>query len=398
MAWDDEDNKDGGAKGPWGSRDPGQPPNKPKNPWDPQRPGGQDDVPDLDAVLRQAQNKLGSLFGGGRRPSSDEGKKGLSFVFLLIMSLWLSTGFYRVSPGENAVLLTFGKWTSTRSVPGLGYHIPWPVQTVVSLNVAFDRRVEIGFRDQPGTDKVDAAPSRADVSSESQMLTGDENIVDIDFVVMWKIGDAKNYLFRIRDPEATVKKVAESAMRETIGRAQIQKALTEGRADIEANTKELMQKMLDQYQSGVVINSVQLLSVDPPHDVVDAFDDVQRARADMERTKNEADTYHNDIVPRAKGDAQKIVQDAEAYKAAVLSKAKGEAARFTSVYDAYAQAKDVTSKRIYIETMEQIMQNSKKVLLSGDKGGGVLPYLSLDKLQGTAKQERLQRRPPLRQQ
>lgn len=389
MAWDDEDNKDGGNKGPWGSRDPGQQPNKPKNPWDPQRPMGQDEIPDLDDVLRQAQEKLGSIFGGGggRRPSSDEGKKGLGLLFVLIAVLWLSTGFYRVQPGENVVLLTFGKWESTRSTPGLGYHIPWPVQTVMSVDVAHIRRVEIGFRDQPGTDKLDAAPSRADVSFESQMLTGDENMVDIDFVVMWKVGDAKNYLFRIRDPEATVKKVAESAMRETIGRSPIQKALTEGRADIEASTKDLMQKMLDQYQSGVVINSVQLLSVDPPAQVVDAFDDVQRARADMERTKNEADTYHNDIVPRAKGDAQKLVQDAEAYKAAVLSKAKGEAARFTSVYDAYAESKDVTAKRIYIETMEDIMQNSKKVLLSDGKGENVLPYLSLDRLQGTSKQE-----------
>jgi membrane protease subunit HflK len=385
MAWDEEDNKDG-VKGPWGSREPGQQqPNKPKNPWDPQRPVGQDDMPDLDAVLR----RLGSLFGGGRgrRPSADESKKGFGFIVLLIVALWLGTGFYRVSPGENAVLLTFGKWESTRSAPGLGYHIPWPVQTVMPVNVAFERRVEIGFRDRPGTDKVDAAPGRSDVSSESRMLTGDENIVELDFVVLWKISNAGNYLFHIRDPEATVRNVAESAMSETIGQTPIQTAMTEGRAAIEASTKDLMQKMLDQYQSGVVVTGVQLLSVDPPAPVVDAFDDVQRARADMERTKNEADTYHNDIVPRARGDAQKLLQDAEAYKEAVISKAKGEAARFTSVYDAYAQARDVTAKRIYIETMEEIMQNSKKVLVGDSKGGGVLPYLSLDRLQGTAKPE-----------
>ena len=381
MAWDDEDNK--GGKGPWGSRDPGKG-DKPKNPWDQPRPVGQDDVPDLDAVLRQAQDKLGSMFGG--KPSPGEGKKGAGLIFLIVFALWLGTGFYIVKPGENVVLLTFGKWTSTRSEAGLGYHIPWPVQSVIAVNVAFDRRVEIGFRDQPPSRIAGESSEKNNVASESQMLTGDENIVDIDFVVMWKIGDAKNYLFRIRDPETTVKKVAESAMRETIGRSQIQKALTEGRADIEASTKDLMQKMLDQYQSGIVINSVQMLSVDPPGPVVDAFDDVQRARADMERTKNEAETYGNDIVPRAKGDAQKLLQDAEAYKLAVLSKAKGEAARFNSVYEAYAEAKDVTEKRIYIETMQQIMQNSKKVVVGDGKAGSVLPYLSLDRLQGSSKQ------------
>ena len=381
MAWDDEDNKDNGSKGghgPWGSRDPGTPPpNKPKNPWDAQRPGSSDDLPDIEAVLRQAQDKLGSLFGNGKRPSSDEGKKSIGLLFLLVAVLWLGTGFYIVKPGDNVVLLTFGKWESTRSSPGLGYHIPWPVQTVTAVDVAFDRRVEIGVGDQSGRRSADSNDP-----SESQMLTGDENILDVDFVVMWNINNARDYLFNIRDPEATVKNVAESAMSATVGRSQIQTAMTEGRADVEASTKEMMQKMLDEYQSGIIINSVQLLKVNPPSQVVDAFDDVQRARADMERSKNEAETYANGIVPVAKGDAQKLLQDAEAYKAAVTSKAKGEAARFTSVYDAYAQAKDVTGKRIYIETMEQVMQSSKKVLM-GDSKGGVLPYL----LQGGSKSE-----------
>jgi membrane protease subunit HflK len=334
-------------------------------------------------MLRQAQDRLGNIFSP---KSGGESKKGLGLVALLVMALWLGTGFYRVLPEENAVLLTFGKWSSTRGESGLGYHIPWPIQTVMKVNVAFDRRVEIGFRDQPPSRIAgNAATEKNNVASESQMLTGDENIVDIDFVVMWRIGDAKNYLFQIRDPETTIKKVAESAMRETIGRGKIQRALTEGRADIEARTKELMQKMLDDYQSGISINSVQLLRVDPPAPVVDAFDDVQRARSDMERTKNEAETYRNDIVPRARGDAQKLIQDAGAYKEAVISKAQGEAARFLSVYDAYAQSKDVTAKRIYIETMQQIMQNSKKVIVGDGKSGAVLPYLSLDQLQGKAK-------------
>jgi len=386
MAWDDESNNESGGSGssgnhgPWGSRDPGQAPDgssnksskKPKNPWDQQRLGGSEDVPNLEEVLRQAQEKLGSLFGA-RKPQRGEGKRGLGFLLILAAVLWLLTGFYIVKPGDNVVLLTFGKWDSTRNTPGLGYHIPWPVQTVTTVDVAFDRRVEIGT----AADQAAGRAEDANEASESQMLTGDENIVDADFVVMWNISNAKDYLFNIRDPEATVKNVAESAMSATVGRTQIQTAMTEGRADIEASTKEMMQKMLDDYKSGIVINSVQLLKVNPPSQVVDAFDDVQRARADLERAKNEAETYANGIVPVAKGDAQKLLQDSEAYKEATISKAKGEAARFNSVYDAYAQAKDVTGKRIYIETMEQIMSGSKKVVVGEGKGGAVLPYISL---------------------
>jgi membrane protease subunit HflK len=376
MSWDDEGDK-GASKGPWGSRGAGKE-SKPKKPWDqpPATPGGKEDIPDLDDMLRQAQDKFGNIFN--KKPPTASNKKGVGFLLLLALGLWLATGFYRVSPGENTILLTFGKWTSTRSEPGLGYHIPWPVQTVIPVNVAFDRRVEVGFRDQSSSRVSGGAGEKNNVAEESQMLTGDENIVNIDFVVMWKIGDAKNYLFRIRDPETTVKKVSESAMREVIGQSPIQKVLTEGRADIETRTKILMQKMLDEYQSGIFINSVQLLSVDPPGPVVDAFDDVQRARADMERAKNEAETYQNDIVPRAKGDAKKIFQDAEAYKEAVVSQAKGDASRFKAVYAAYSEAKDVTEKRLYISTMEKIMKDSKKVLMNDARSGAVLPYLPLN--------------------
>lgn len=386
MARDNQDDQDR-KKNPWGTKTSGQndpSDKKPRNPWE-QGTDPNNDGPDLDALLREAQKRFGGIFNDS--PGGNGGKKAISLVLLLIAGLWLATGFYRVLPEEHAVLLTFGKWTSTRVESGLGYHIPWPVQSVMKVNVAFDRRVEIGFRDQPPSRLAgETDTARSGVPSESQMLTGDENIVDIDFVVMWRIGDARNFLFEIRDPETTVKKVAESAMRETIGRSKIQKALTEGRADIEARTRELTQKMLDDYHSGILINSVQLLRVDPPSPVVDAFDDVQRARADKERAKNEAETYRNDIVPRARGDAQKLVQDAEAYKEAVISKAKGEAGRFSSVYAAYAEDKDVTTKRIYIETMQQVMQGGKKVIVSdGSKGSSILPYLSLDRLQEKAK-------------
>ena len=374
MAWDDRNGKDR-KKGPWGVVDSGKN-GKSERPSG-QKPSSGGNESDLEDLLRQAHDRFGNMFNS---KSPKDGLKGISIILILILALWLGTGFYRVQPGENAVLLTFGKWTSTRGEAGLGYRIPWPVQTVTKVDVAFDRRVIIGFQERGVSGKI------SDISSESQMLTGDENIVDIDFVVMWKISDAKKYLFQIREPENTVKKVSESAMREIIGRSQIQKALTEGRADIEVRCKDLMQRMLDDYQSGIVINTVQLLRVNPPSSVVDAFDDVQRARTDRERIKNEAETYRNDIVPRARGEAQKLMQDAEAYKAAVLSKAKGEAGRFLSVYKAYAQAKDVTTRRIYIETMQQIMQNSKKVIVgSSGSSGTILPYLSLDQLKGKSK-------------
>lgn len=365
-------------QGPWGGNNGGG-----KNPWGQKPAGGDDDV------LRQAQDTLASVLGGRRGGGGYGGGSGmganplspkaLGLGLLVILLLWLGSGFYRVQPAEDAVIMTFGKWTDTRSESGLGYALPWPVQDVITVDVAFDRRLEVGFRDTSS-----ARTSGNDIPSESLMLTGDENIIDIDFVVLWRVGDAGKFLFKIRDQEATVKKVAESAMREVIGQTLIQKALTEARAEIEADTKTLMQKMLDEYESGVVINNVQLLKVDPPQPVVDAFDDVQRARADKERMKNEADTYRNDIVPKARGEAQKMLQDAEAYKQAVISKAEGEAARFNSILAAYNQSRDVTQKRIYIETMQQIMQNSKKIIV-GDGKGALLPYLPLDQMKQQAR-------------
>lgn len=352
------------------------------NPWGPRPSGNGDggkrpsnnDGENLDDLLRQAQERFRGNF---KRGPGRNGGGGSNFQLPSIMAmagiallLWIGSGVYRVEPEENAVLLTFGKWTDTKTTAGLGYHMPWPIQEVQKINVAFDRRIEVGFREN--NMKSDAT------SSESMMLTGDENIIDINFVILWRINDAGNYLFKIRDPELTIKKVAESAMREIIGRTPIQKAMTEARGQIETDTRVLMQKVLDEYESGVTVNSVQLLSVNPPAQVVDAFDDVQRARTDAERLKNEAETYRNDIVPRARGEAQKLLADAEAYKKSVTSKAEGEASRFLSVYNAYTQSKDVTEKRLYIETMQHIMSHTKKVILSDEKAAAILPYLPLN--------------------
>lgn len=334
---------------------------------------------DLDDMLRQAQQRFR---GGFKKPSGPDGQAwpGLFGLLAVILLIWLGSGLYRVEPEENAVVLTFGKWVDTKTTAGLGYHLPWPIQEVEKINVAFDRRIEVGFRENAQVMKGDS------VDAESMMLTGDENIIDINFVVLWRINDAGNYLFKIRDPELTIRKVAESAMREIIGRTPIQKAMTESRGSVEADTRVLMQKILDEYESGVMINSVQLLSVNPPSQVVDAFDDVQRARTDMERLKNEAQTYQNDIVPRARGEAAKLLADAEGYKQSVISKAEGEAGRFLSVYNAYAQSKDVTEKRIYIDTMEQVLRQSRKVILSDEKAAAVLPYLPLNAPVAPAKQ------------
>jgi membrane protease subunit HflK len=214
------------------------------------------------------------------------------------------------------------------------------------------------------------------------MLTGDQNIIDIDFVVQWLIKSASDYLFNIRDPQATVKIVAESAIREVIGRTKLEDALTKERQQVEARTKALLQNILDEYKAGVAIAEVKLQKVDPPKEVIDAFNDVQRAKQDQERKINEAAAYKNDIIPRAKGEAQKMLQDAEAYKQRVIDEAKGEASRFLSVYEAYKGNKAVTKRRIYLETMQNLLKNSEKIIIDQGKNGGqgVVPYLPLPEL------------------
>ncbi len=341
--------------------------------------GRHKDDGDMDEVLRQAQERLQNLMPGHR-------KSGIAILLVALVGIWLLTGFYRVLPEENAVVLTFGKMTKTVDKPGLGYAIPWPVQTVQKVNVTFERRIEIGFRSERASSTGSRGFSRVETDtlllSESQMVTGDENIIDIDFVVLWRISDAGKYLFEIRDPENTIKKVAESAMREVIGRTVIQKALTEERGQIEAKTRGLMQAMMDEYHSGILINEVQLQQVNPPQAVVAAFDDVLRARADKDRLRNEAEAYRNKVLPEARGESERLLQQAEAYKQEVINGAQGDAERFISVYNAYVKAKDVTTQRMYLETMQEVMKNSKKVIIDGDNGAGVLPYLPLDQLQG----------------
>ncbi|WP_040850326.1 FtsH protease activity modulator HflK, partial [Nitrospirillum viridazoti] len=291
-----------------------------------------------------------------------------------VAALWLATGVYRVAADEQGVVLRFGKPVRVEQ-PGLRYHLPAPIEQVLLPQVTRVNRIEIGYRSQgDGRRSI----SDRDVADESTMLTGDENIVDIDFAVFWVIKDPAKFLFNIREPEETVKKVAESAMREIIGRTEIQPALTDARQRIENDSRQLLQTILDQYQAGIEITQVQLQRVEPPPAVVEAFNDVQRARQDRERLRNEAETYRNDIIPRARGEAERLNQEAQAYRDQVVDLAQGDAKRFQQVLEAYAQAPDAASRRLYIETMEQILKGTHKILLDDKAGGGAVPYLPLN--------------------
>ncbi len=329
--------------------------------------------PDIDQIIRSAQEKIkkflpGSFSGGG---------KPVVFGFVILAIIWALSGLYRVLPDEQGVVLRFGKFTSTTQ-PGLNYHIPFPVETVITPKVTKVNRIDIGFRSE--RDSGFTSTSVADVPEESLMLTGDENIVNIDFSVFWVIKDAGNFLFKIQDPQGTVKAAAETAMREVIARSNIQPILTEGRSKIEIDARAIIQEILDEYQSGIQITQVQTQKADPPDQVIDAFRDVQAARADMERSKNEAEAYANDVIPRARGEAQKILQAAEAYKKEVVAKAEGEASRFLSIFNEYKNAKQVTQERMYLETMEKVLADIDKVIIDKEAGSGVVPYLPLPEL------------------
>jgi membrane protease subunit HflK len=305
------------------------------------------------------------------------GGRGAILVLLAIVAVWLASGFYRVLPDEQGVVLRFGAYNRT-STPGLNYHLPAPIERVETPKVTYVNRIEIGYQ-SPG--QFGRGTAQRQVPEESLMLTGDENIVDINFTVFWLIKDAKDFLFNIRSPEATVKAAAESAMREIIGQTPIALALAEGRGKIEQDTRALLQSILDSYGAGLQITQVQLQKVDPPGPVIDAFRDVQRARADQQRLQNEAEGYRNDIVPRARGQAQQTIQQADAYKQEVVARAQGDSQRFLEVYEQYKQARDVTATRLYIETMEEVVKNADKVILDKSAAAsGVLPYLPLPQI------------------
>ena len=334
--------------------------------------------PNIDEVIRNIQEKIKRFLPSG----STGGNKPLLFGLIIIAIIWALSGLYRVLPDEQGIVLRFGKFVSTTQ-PGLNYHFPYPIETVLTPKVTKVNRIDIGFRS--GSDTGFSSAGVADVPEESLMLTGDENIVNIDFSVFWVIKDAGKFLFKIQDPAATVKAAAETAMREVIAKSKLQSILTEGRSKIETETQEIAQSLLDEYESGIQITQVQTQKADPPDQVIDAFRDVQAARADMERAKNEAQAYQNDVIPRARGEAAKILQQAEAYKKQVVAKAEGEASRFLAIYKEYSNAKRVTKERMYLETMEKVLAAVDKVIIEKNASTGVVPYLALPEIKKKAK-------------
>ncbi len=368
MPWNNQGNDSGG---PWGQGGgSGGNNGGGSSPWGQGGGGGGKPPQDIDELVQQGRDALRKVIPGG-------GSSGRSFILLLIIfaGIWAATGFYRVNPQQQGVVLRFGEFIRT-TAPGLHYHIPFPVESVLTPEVTRDNRIEIGFRDVGGS-----SSSRRDIADESQMITGDENIVDIDFVVFWRVSDAGQYLFNLAEPDDTIKVAAEAVMREIIGRTTIQTVLTEGRQEIQVQARQQLQDLLNEYGAGVRVRDVQLLAVDPPGDVIDAFNEVQRARQDRDKLKNQADAFRNDIVPRARGEAAQLVAEAQAYEAEVVNRATGDASRFDQVYKAYLENKDVTKERIYIETIEEIFSNVDKIIIDENaSGNGVVPYLPLNEL------------------
>ncbi len=360
MAWKNQGGPwggGGGGQGPWGGGGRG--------------PGGGMQPPDIEEILRRGQERLKGFLPGGSL-----GGTGIAVIVMLGVGLWAATGFYRVQPEQQGVELLFGKFVK-QTQPGLNYWLPAPFGSVYTPNVTRVNTIQIGYRGEGSTSRT-----IRDVPNESLMLTGDQNVVDIDFDIQWLIKDASQFLFNLRDQEGTIKIVAESALREVVGQATLQNVLTSGRQRVETDTQKLLQSILDDYKAGVLITQTKLLESGPPKEVIDAFNDVQRAKQDQERAVNEANTYKNDIVPRAKGEAEKRLAGARAYKEQVIKEAEGEAARFISVFETYQGAKEVTTRRLFLERMQEVLKRAKIIIIDKGAGGnGVVPYLPLNELQ-----------------
>ncbi|NBU13504.1 MAG: FtsH protease activity modulator HflK [Alphaproteobacteria bacterium] len=361
-------NNQGG--GPWGPKRP--------NPWGqgPQGGGsGGGRTPDFEDLIKKGQDRLKSFAPGGQF-----GGRGVGLVALGAVALWLASGLYTVRPDEVGLNLIFGRYVGTTQ-PGLNYNLPYPIGSVVRPSVTTVNTTEVGFRSNESRTRT----GTRDLNEESLMLTGDENIVDIDFAVQWQVNPARaaDYVFNIQDPDTSIKAVAESAMREVVGKRNIQAVLTTERGAIESDVKQLMQDVLDSYGAGVVVRLVQLQKVDPPAQVIDAFRDVQAARQDQDRARNEAETYASKVVPEARGEAARIQQEAEAYRERVIAEASGQASRFDQIYAEYKKAPEVTRERMYLETMERILAGSEKTVIdqNGASQQGVVPYLPLGDFQ-----------------
>jgi membrane protease subunit HflK len=360
MPWS---NQSGGG-GPWKSNNQG--------PWG-QGPGP-GVPPDLEAILRRAQERAKHFLVGG-----SFGGRGLIALILLGVLIWLLTGFYTVQSNEVGINLIFGKYTG-KTASGLNYNMPYPIGSVIKLKVMDQNAIDVGSVMRDDGRRTGSAVA-LDVPEESLMLTGDENIADVKFRVIWQIDPARpeDYAFNIRRPDETVKAVAESAMREIVGRTPIQRISPE-RKVIEPAVQELMQKILNDYHAGVLIVQVQLLSVDPPVQVIAAYKDVTAAQQDLQRMRNDAEAYANKVVPEARGAAARIVQEAEGYREQTVAEATGQASRFTQILEQYKKAPDLTRQRMFLETMERVFGSMDKVIIDQEGGSGVVPYLPLAEL------------------
>lgn len=358
MAW----NEPGGSgdKDPWGGRGQDQGP------------------PDLDQVVKRMQERFSRLFKGkrgGGGPARTGTGSAVGIVIIVVLAAWALSGIYIVDPAERGVVLRFGQYSST-STPGPHWHIPFPIERVEVINVDEIHSVEVGYR--PGG-RNQAAGS---VPSESLMLTQDENIIDIQFAVQYRVKEAKDYLFNVREPDLTLRQATESAVREVIGKSRMDFILTQGRSEVSGRVEELIQGILDTYNTGLVVTSVNMQSAQPPKEVKAAFDDAIKAREDEQRLKNEAEAYANDVIPRARGAGARLLEEANAYRESAVAQAEGEAERFEKLLSEYRKAPNVTRERLYIETMQSVLGNTSKILVDV-AGGNNLLYLPIDKIVGT---------------
>jgi len=366
MPWNNQ-----GGGGPWGGSGGG--------PWGGQRPtggsGGGGQQPNIEEMLRRSQDRVRRLMPGGfGSPVA------IALIILVLVGIWLLSGLYRVQENERGVPLLFGDWNGDVTEPGLHWWPPAPIGEVLVPPVTQINRLNIGFRD--ASDIRTRTTSTRDVQNESLMLTSDQNIADVDFTVQWRISNAGEYLFNIRNPEETVKAAAESAMREVVGQTALDDLLTTAREEVQSKTRDLIQSILDGYGAGIAIERVQLQKTEAPPPVIDAFNDVQRARQDKEKLQNEAESYRNRIVPTSRGEAAGLIQEATAYRERVIKEAQGEASRFDQIYETYRSAPEVTRRRLYIETLRDVLEKADKVIIDdGAEGGqGVVPYLPLNEL------------------
>lgn len=369
----------GNGGGPWGggNQPGGQPPN---SPWGngPRKRGPGQQSPDLEDLLRKGGDRMKGWF-----PRGPQGPKAILVGVALLVAAWASSGFYKVQPDEQGVELMFGKFVKSTE-PGLHYWFPGPIGEVVTVSVTQIRQINIGV--QTAEDNARRYGQVRREADDRQVLTSDQNVVDADYSVFWRIAKAEDFLFNIRNPEDTIRRAAESAMREVAGRSSLDQLMTDSKEALQAEMLIQLQALLDYYGAGVTITGVKLLAVDPPKQVIEAFHDVNNARQDLDRQRNEANAYRNDILPRAKGEAEKMIQDAMAYKERQVKDAQGEADRFNSVYDSYKSAADVTRQRLYIEAMQEVIGRANKVVIDNEGGSGVVPYLPLPEVQkrGTA--------------